>query len=417
MEEEKLTVAPETAEEIAETAKTEEDIEIKTENEEEDGEAEQAAPAAPRKTLSEPLVHLTKRDGVSMGKAVAVRAIAIGAALIICALLTVFVTHKNPLVLFSNIVTGAFGKGRLWITVHNLAILLGVSLAVTPAFRMRFWNVGAEGQTLAGCLATAIVMFYFHDKMATFPLVMLMIVVAIGAGVLWGAIPAVFKAYWGTNETLFTLMMNYVAIQLIEWFLKVADRSGSNVVGPNLLGSGIPNLFGVQYLLNVLVVAVLTVVLYIYLQYSKHGYEIAVVGESENTARYVGINVKKVIIRTMILSGAICGLMGLLIVGGASHSVDSNIVRGRGFTAIMVSWLGKFNPVYMILTALLIVVLGRGADEITTTMGLNSSFSDILTGIILFFIIGCEFFIRYQVHFNRNFFKKKQVETGEGGEA
>ena len=225
MEEEKMTVAPETVEEVAETAveataavKNEPETGEVIEREEEDGEEETPVHAAPKKASTEPLVHLTKRDGVPMRKAVAIRAIAICAALVICALLTVFVTHKNPLVLFSNIVTGAFGKGRLWVTVHNLAILLGISLAVTPAFRMRFWNIGAEGQALAGCLATAIVMFYFHDKMATFPLVMLMIVAALGAGILWGAIPAVFKAYWGTNETLFTLMMNYVAIQLIEWF-------------------------------------------------------------------------------------------------------------------------------------------------------------------------------------------------------
>ena len=202
-------------------------------------------------------------------------------------------------------------------------------------------------------------------------------------------------------------MMNYVAIQLVEYFLKIADKTGSNVVGPKLLGDGIPNLFGVQYLLNILVVAVLTGLLYVYLQYSKHGYEISVVGESENTAKYIGINVPHVIIRTMILSGAICGLAGLLLVGGASHSINANIVDGRGFTAIMVSWLAKFNPIFMILTTFLLVFLDRGADEISTRFGLNSSFSEILTGIILFFIIGCEFFIRYEIHFDRHPFRKK----------
>ena len=181
-------------------------------------------------------------------------------------------------------------------------------------------------------------------------------------------------------------------------------------MGPKLLGTGIPNLFGVQYLLNIVVVAVLTGLLYVYLQYSKHGYEISVVGESENTAKYIGINVKRVIIRTMILSGAICGIAGLLIVGGASHSISSNIVDGRGFTAIMVSWLAKFNPLYMVLTTLLLVFLGRGADEISTIFGLNSSFSDIITGVILFFIIGCEFFINYQIHFDRRPFAKEATD-------
>lgn len=348
-----------------------------------------------------PLFHITKRDGVSMKEAVGIRAIAIVAALVFCAVVTVVLTGDNPFSVYATLVKGAFGKGRLLVTIHDIAILLCVSLAVTPAFRMRFWNTGAEGQTLIGGLATALVMFGLNGKVPTAALVLLMLVAGIGAGVIWGVIPAVFKAQWKTNETLFTLMMNYVAIQLIQYFLKVADKSGSNSVGPRLLGDGIPNLFGVQYLFNILVVAALTGVLYVYLRYSKHGYEISVVGESENTARYIGINVKKVIIRTMILSGAICGLAGFLIVGGASHSINPDIVGGRGFTAIMVSWLGKFNPLSMILTTLLLVFMGRGADEISTQFGLSTSFSDIITGIILFFIIGCEFFIRYRVHINR----------------
>ena len=361
------------------------------------------APVATKKEKKRllPQIHLTKRDGVSLREAIIVRALAILAALIVCAIITVVVTHDNPLSIYATIFKGAFGKGRGFVTLHEIAILLCVSLAVTPAFRMHFWNIGAEGQTLIGGLATALVMFAFHDKMNVAPLVILMLVAGVFAGAVWGVIPAIFKAQWNTNETLFTLMMNYVAIQLIEYFLKVADKSGSNVVGPRLLGDGLPNLFGVPYLLNIVVVAFLTVILYVYLRYSKHGYEISVVGESENTARYIGINVKKVVIRTMILSGALCGLAGFLIVGGASHSINKDIVSGRGFTAIMVSWLAKFNPLMMILTTLLLVFMERGADEVSTMFGLNQSFSDIITGIILFFIIGCEFFVRYRVHFDR----------------
>lgn len=359
------------------------------------------------KVKKTPLFHVTKRAQISWQKAIGIRAIAIFAALVICALFTVFCTGDNPFSVFKTLGQGAFGKGRSLVTIHDIAILLCISLAVTPAFRMRFWNTGAEGQTLIGGLATAIIMLNLHDKVPTAVLVPLMLIAAVIAGALWGVIPALFKARWNTNETLFTLMMNYVAIQLVEFFLKIADKTGSNVVGPKLLGDGIPNLFGVQYLLNILVVVVLTALLYVYLQYSKHGYEISVVGESENTARYIGINVPRVIIRTMILSGAICGLAGLLLVGGASHSINSNIVDGRGFTAIMVSWLGKFNPIFMILTTFLLVFLDRGADEISTRFGLNSSFSEILTGIILFFIIGCEFFIRYEIHFDRHLFRKK----------
>ena len=357
--------------------------------------------ATEKTSKREPLAYISKRDNVSLTYRIVVRAVAIVLALIVCGIVTKVLTGDNPISIYQTIVHGAVGKGRLLVTIHDIAILLCISLAVTPAFRMRFWNTGAEGQVLIGCLATAACMFWLGGKVSNGVLILIMTVAAIVSGMIWGVIPAIFKAQWKTNETLFTLMMNYVAIQLVEYFLKIADKSGSNVVGPDLLSHGwLPDIFGVKYLLNIIIVAVITVLMQIYLKYSKHGYEISVVGESENTARYIGINVKKVIIRTMLVSGAICGLAGLLLVGGSSHSIDSNLVAGRGFTAIMVSWLGKFNPITMILTTLLLVFLGRGADEVTSKFGLNGDFSDILTGIILFFIIGCEFFINYKINFS-----------------
>ncbi len=349
----------------------------------------------------EPLVYISKKDNVPFKTKFLVRFIAIILALVVCGIVTKVLTGDNPISIYKTIIHGAVGQGRLLVTIHDIAILLCISLAVTPAFRMKFWNTGAEGQVLIGCLATAVCMFYLGGKVPEWALIIIMIVCAVAAGMIWGVIPAIFKAEWKTNETLFTLMMNYVAIQLVEYFLKIADKSGSNVVGPDLLSHGwLPDIFGVKYLLNIIIVAIITVLMYIYLKYSKHGYEISVVGESENTARYIGINVKKVIIRTMLVSGAVCGIAGLLLVGGSSHSIDSNLVGGRGFTAIMVSWLGKFNPINMILTTLLLVFLGRGADEVTSKFGLNGDFSDILTGIILFFIIGCEFFINYKINFS-----------------
>ena len=365
--------------------------------------------ASEKNLKREPLAFISKRDNVPLSYRILVRVAAIILALIVCGVVTKVLTGDNPISIYQTIVHGAVGKGRLLVTIHDIAILLCISLAVTPAFRMRFWNTGAEGQVLIGCLATAACMFWLGGKIEQeWLLILIMAAAAIVSGMIWGVIPAIFKAQWKTNETLFTLMMNYVAIQLVEYFLKIADKSGSNVVGPDLLSHGwLPDIFGVKYLLNIIIVAVITILMQIYLKYSKHGYEISVVGESENTARYIGINVKKVIIRTMLVSGAICGLAGLLLVGGSSHSIDSNLVGGRGFTAIMVSWLGKFNPITMILTTLLLVFLGRGADEVTSKFGLNGDFSDILTGIILFFIIGCEFFINYKINFSH---RKKEAK-------
>ena len=364
------------------------------------------------KLNKEPLLHITKRKDLPLAKTWAIRIGAIVAALIVSAIVTMLLTGLDPFSVFGTMIYGAVGTERkMLLLFKELAVLLSVALALTPAFKMKFWNLGGEGQILMGAWATALCMIYMGDSIPSGLLIVICLAAAILCGAIWAVIPAFFKAKWNTNETLFTLMMNYVAIQLVEYFLKVADKSGSNVVGPTLLSHGwFPDLFGVKYLINIIAVALLVVLMYIYLNYSKHGYEISVVGESENTARYIGINVKKVIIRTMALSGAICGLAGLLIVGGSSHSIDSNLVDGRGFTAIMVSWLAKFNPFTMILTTLLLVFLDRGADEVTSKFGLNGDFSAILTGIILFFIIGCEFFINYQVRFNR---KKNKAAAGE----
>ena len=352
------------------------------------------------------LFHIAKRDTLPWYKAVLIRGGAIVLALIVCAIVTTLLTGENPIKVYSTILYGAFGTSRKsWVTFHNLAILLGISLAVTPAFKMRFWNIGAEGQVLIGCLATAACMICLGGKIPNGLLIVIMIVASVAAGALWGFLPGIFKAKWNTNETLFTLMMNYVATQLVAYFIIVWESpKGSGKVGiinQSTEAGWLPQIGGYKYLLTILVVAVLTVLVYVYLNYSKHGYEISVVGESERTARYVGIKVGKVIVRTMLLSGALCGIAGVLLVSGTDHTITTTIAGGQGFTAVMVSWLAKFNPLGMIFTSFLLVFLDRGAGEISTVFGLNQSFADILSGIIIFFIIGCEFFITYRLSFRK----------------
>lgn len=353
-------------------------------------------------SVREPLFHIVKRDTIAWYKAWAVRAAAVLVSLVVCAVLITILSGKNPIEVYKAMFDGAFGtKRRIWALLQELVILLCVALAVTPAFKMQFWNIGAEGQVLMGGLATATLMFYLGGKMPTPVLWVLMILGSIVAGAVWGLIPALFKAKWNTNETLFTLMMNYIATQLVLFCLCNWAKDGSGVLRPMknfaLPLSGSSN----NYLLNIIVVTVLTVVMFIYLRYSKQGYEISVVGQSQNTARYIGINVKKVIIRTMIISGALCGVAGLLLVGGTNYTISAATAGGRGFTAIMVSWLGKFNPFYMIMTSFLIAFLSRGSLHIASTFRLSEDLANIITGIILLFIIGCEFFINYKLVFRR----------------
>lgn len=355
------------------------------------------------KHIHEPRLQVVKRSDMVWYKSWAVRLIAIVIALLICALVIVLLTGYNPIQIYVSMFEGTFGSTRkLWNTLQRLAMLLCISLAVTPAFKMKFWNIGAEGQSLVGGLTAAAFMIYFGDTMNGYVLYPLMFIAALAAGMLWGVIPAYFKAKFNTNETLFTLMMNYIAMQIVSFCIvfweNPKDSNTVGVINRATEGGWLPSLFGQKYLLNILIVALITVIMYVYLRYSKHGYEISVVGESENTAKYIGINVKKVIIRTMALSGALCGLAGLLLVAGTDHTINTNTVGGMGFTAIMVSWLAKFNPIIMTLTSFLIVFLERGAGEIATAFQLNESVSDILTGIILFFIIGSEFFVQYKIN-------------------
>ena len=357
-----------------------------------------------RKQNRGPILHISKRSALHWYQAWGIRAAAIVLALIVCAVVTTALTGENPIGVYKTMFAGAFGtKRKAWILGQNLAILLCVSLAVTPAFKMRFWNVGGEGQILAGGLATAACMILLGDKVPNWLLIVLMVISSIAAGAIWGGIPAICKAKWNTNETLFTLMMNYVATQLVAYFVilwEVPKGAGKiGIINQNTQAGWLPQIGSYKYLLNILIVAALTLVMYFYLKRSKQGYEISVVGESERTARYVGINVGKVIVRTMMISGGLCGFAGLLLVGGTDHTITTTIAGGRGFTAVMVAWLAKFNPLMMVFTSLLLVFLSRGASEITTIYGLNHSFGDILTGIILFFIIGSEFFISYRLSF------------------
>jgi simple sugar transport system permease protein len=369
-------------------------------------------------TAREPLIRISKRDDLPWWRSWGVRLLSIVFALILCAVVIVLLTGHNPLKVYVDLFNGTFGsKRKVWNTFQDVAMLLAISLAVTPAFKMKFWNIGAEGQVLVGCLASAASMIYFGNKLPYNLVIPIAVFSSTTAGAIWAAIPAVFKAKWNTNETLFTLMMNYVAIQIVSYCIVFWENpKGSNTVGiinGSTQGGWIHPLFGQKYLLNIIVVAVMTIFMYFYLNKRKHGYEITVVGESVNTARYIGINVPIVIIRTMLISGALCGLTGFLLVSGTHHTITVDTVGGMGFTAIMVSWLAKFNPLTMTLTSFLIEFLEHGAGEIVTASNgrLDSSISAILTGIILFFIIGSEFFVRYKLNFRG---RHKETKVAEG---
>ncbi len=353
----------------------------------------------------EPFLRMSKRESIGAGKAALIHLVALLLSLIACAGVIYLLVHMNPIDVYKAIFDGALGsKRRIWITVRDLLVLLCVAVGLAPAFKMRFWNIGAEGQILIGGLASAALMINAGGHIPNVLLILLMFAASAAGGMVWGLIPTWFKAKWKTNETLFTLMLNYVAMQIVTFCIVFWENpKGSNTVGiinQQTHDGWLPEVFGNDYFWNIVIVALLTVFMFIYLRYSKRGYELAVVGESERTARYAGISVRKVMLRTMALSGAICGIAGFIIVSGSSHTISTSTANGRGFTAIIVAWLARFNTFAMVLIAFGITFMEKGAIQIASQYGLNENASDVLLGIILFFILGAQFFVNYKVERN-----------------
>ena len=240
------------------------------------------------------------------------------------------------------------------------------------------------------------------------------IAAAIGGG-LWGLLPAAFRAKWGTNETLFTLMLNYIAIGIVKYLQGgpwEKSPKGTQMIERFGTAARLPNVWGITA--GGFIILALVIFMYCYLRFTKHGYQIAVVGESEATARYAGIEVGKVIMRTMFVSGAIAGIVGFIVVSGINYTLSDSVAGGVGFTGITVAWLAALNPIGMIFISLLLAVLTKGASTINTLThnALPESMSDMLTGLILFCMLSSEFFIRY-----RMIFRKKNHSASAGKEA
>ena len=364
---------------------------------------------------SEPLIRLVKRDGISRPKSWGIRIAAVLLALLLSGLFIYSVTSLNPVDVYKAMYEGALGTNRrCWITIRDAMVLLCISVGLAPAFKMRFWNIGAEGQILVGGICTAGLMIHLGYTFSTPVLLCLMALASIAAGAVWGLIPAIFKARWGTNETLFTLMMNYIMIGIVRWLQggPWEGRPGSQIIPQFDSAACLPKVFGVHC--GWIIVLILVVFIYIYMRYTKHGYEIAVIGDSVNTARYAGMNVGRVIMRTMFLSGAISGLVGFIVASGADNTLHDGVAAGVGFTAITVAWLAQLNPFAMIAISGMLAILSKGADTLHTRMDVPASISDIITGMLLFCMLGCEFFINYRLIFRGG---KSSPEAPDGKEA
>lgn len=348
-----------------------------------------------------PLIRLAKRSALPKAQVWAIRAASFVAAILISALIFFLLGGgKLQFVIeaFGTILSGSLGKKTAIRQTVKIAIpLLGTALAIAPCFKMRFWNIGAEGQITAGAIAASYFALYWYDKLPAPALLLVMGLSGAVFGGIWGLIPAFFKAKWNTNETLFTLMMNYIIIGIVRWLQggPWEGRPGSQIIPMFDEAAVLPKVLGVHC--GWIIVLLLTVIMFIYMKYTKHGYEIAVIGESENTARYAGMNVGSIIMRTMFISGALSGIVGFIVASGANGTLYDGVAAGVGFTAITVAWLAQLNPFAMVGISALLAVLEKGADTLQTRLAVPASISDIITGIFLFCMLACEFFINYQL--------------------
>ncbi|MBO8436891.1 MAG: ABC transporter permease [Spirochaetes bacterium] len=355
-----------------------------------------------------PLIRLAKRTEMKRSSMWMIRVGSILIALIL-GCLPMILTGNNPVSAYGVIIQGSLSRPvYLKQTIRTAIPLLGCALAIAPCFKMKFWNIGAEGQITMGAVAATYFALFWYNKIPHVPLLIIMAFTAAIAGGLWALIPAFFKAKFNTNETLFTLMMNYIAIGIVAWLQggPWEGRKGSQLIPMFNDNARLPTVFGVNC--GWIIALVLVVLMYIYMNKTKQGYEIAVVGDSVNTARYAGMNVGWIIMRTMFISGAISGIVGFIIVSGANFTLYSGVADGVGFTSITVAWLSQLNSFAMIVISMILAVLEKGSNTLQTRMSVPASIADIITGILLFCMLSCEFFINYKLIFRRKGNNKKE---------
>lgn len=360
-----------------------------------------------RTTPTEPLFRITKRAQLQ-NKQVALLHLSAIILAIVAGGIFLLAVGCNPIEAYITIIQGAV-RSKLAIsgTIKIAIPLLITSLGISLAFKMSFWNIGAEGQVImGGIFATYFALF--HSELPHAILIILMLLAGMLGGGLWALIPAFFKTKFGTNETLFTLMLNYIALYTIKYLAEGPWLDPSSSGFPKIASfadnARLDKVFGVHagWIIALLLIAVV----FVFLNYSKRGYEITIVGESANTARYAGMNVKKIVMSTMFLSGGICGIAGMAQASGAAYTLSEGIAGGVGFTAIIIAWLSHLNPIIIFFVTILFSMLEKGSSVMQSAFGLSTAVSAILQGIILFFILGFDFFKRYQ------FVMRKKPEGG-----
>lgn len=309
----------------------------------------------------------------------------------------------NPAEVYASMLKGAFGStSKIRRTIIIAIPLLITSLGIAVAFKMKFWNIGGEGQILMGAFGAAFIALNFSYLPKPIVLI-LMAIFGMLAGGLWALIPAFLKSKWGTNETIVTLMMNYLALKWVTYLQYDKWKDPKSLGFPKIANfdsnAVLPKIFNIH--IGWVIALILVVVMYIFMNYTKKGYEISVLGESEKTAQYAGINVSKTMITAILLSGGLCGLVGMIQASAVSSTLSVTVSGGVGFTAIIVTWLGSLSAPIILVVSILFAALLQGGAYIQTAFGIPEAAALVLQGMILFFVLGSDFFVKYKVVFEK----------------
>jgi len=348
-------------------------------------------------------LQIVKKAGMETKQAIILRSAAVLLSLVFAALV-IFIFGYNPIKIYAKMIEGSFFTPfRIQETIHKAIPLIILSLGVSVAFRMKFWNIGAEGQFYMGAVAASWVALNFGD-LPMLILIPLMFIVAFIAGGLWSLVPAFLKIKCGASETLVTLMMNYIAIKFVTYLQigpwKDPNAGGFAKIAKFTSNAVIPKVGGVH--LGWIIALALAALVYFLIKYTKLGYEISVLGENMDTARYAGMNVAKIIILAVLISGGICGIAGMIQASAVERSLSDQLSAGLGFTAVITAWLSQLSAPVIVIVSFLFSVMLQGGAYIQTALQVPAAVAEIIQGIILFFVLGSEFFMQYKIVVHKN---------------
>ncbi|MFT8347951.1 ABC transporter permease [Clostridium saccharoperbutylacetonicum] len=363
-------------------------------------------------------VRIVKANKLSKKKKISLQIFAVLLALILTGIFILFMGH-DPIQVYISMLQGSFGSGhRINQTIIKTIPLVIAGLGVGIAFKMKFWNIGGEGQMLMGAFGATYVALNFKDSPKFF-VIILMIATGMICGGLWSLFAGILKSKFNTNETIITLMMNYIALKWIVYLQYELWKDPASLGFPKIANfsdnATLPKVFGIH--IGWIIALILVIAVHVFLNYTKKGYEISVLGESENTAKYAGMSVKKIILITTFISGALVGLAGVIQASAVTNTLNIQLTSNVGNTAIIISWLSGLNAIWTLLVSIAFAVLIQGASYIQTAFQIPQAAAEIIQAMILFCVLGCQFFLQYKVVFELSSKPEREIDADKGGEA